>query len=182
MPRVKELLRAGEPRGRIADTLILNAEQRRMRHGFVFGEKGTCVEFDFAEPVVLRTDDRLLLDDDRVVEIVAQAEPLLEVKADVPALARLAWMLGDRHVPVEILPNRIRLRRDPALEPLLTAAGGKLVAIEAPFEPEGGAYSASAHAGHDHHHHHDHGDHDHGDHDHARSGENDHAHRHDHAR
>jgi len=175
MPRVKKLLRAGERRGRSADTLILNAEQRRMGRGFVFGEKGTCVEFDFTEPVVLRTDDQLLLDDDSVVEIVAQAEPLVEVRADVSVLARLAWMLGDRHVAVEILPNRIRLRRDPALEPLLTAAGGKLMAIEAPFEPEGGAYTASAHAGHDHHHRHDHDDHDH-----AHGGDHSHAHRHDH--
>jgi urease accessory protein len=138
MPRVKELLPGREPRGEIADTLILNAEQRRMQRGFVFGGKGTCVEFDFAEPVVLRTDDVLLLDDGSVVEVVAQAEALIEVRADVAVLARLAWMLGDRHVPVEILPNRIRLRRDPALEPLLTAAGGRVAMIEAPFEPEGG--------------------------------------------
>ncbi|MGB8485087.1 MAG: urease accessory protein UreE, partial [Xanthobacteraceae bacterium] len=120
---MKELLPGREPRGEIADTLILNAEQRRMQRGFVFGGKGTCVEFDFAEPVVLRTDDVLLLDDGSVVEVVAQAEALIEVRADVAVLARLAWMLGDRHVPVEVLPNRIRLRRDLALEPLLTAAG-----------------------------------------------------------
>jgi urease accessory protein len=176
MPRVKELLPGREPRGEIADTLILNAEQRRMQRGFVFGGKGTCVEFDFAEPVVLRTDDVLLLDDGSVVEVVAQAEALIEVRADVAVLARLAWMLGDRHVPVEILPNRIRLRRDPALEPLLTAAGGKVAMIAAPFEPEGGAYAASAHAAADHHHH------DHGDHDHAHDGDHGHAHRHDRAR
>jgi len=176
MPRVIKVLLAREPRGPHADTLLLNAEQRRMQRGFVFGERGTCVEFDFAEPVVLRTDDVLLLDNDCVVEIVAQAEPLMEVRADFSVLARLAWMLGDRHVPVEILPNRIRLRRDLALEPLLAAAGGKVVKIEAPFEPEGGAYAASAHsAGHDHHH-------DHGDHHHAHSGDHAHAHRHDRAR
>jgi urease accessory protein len=173
MPRVTKLLPAHEPRGGSTDTLILNAEQRRMQRGFVFGENGTCVEFDFAEPVVLRTDDVLLLDDGSRVEIVAQAEPLIEVRAEFSVLARLAWMLGDRHVPVEILPNRIRLRRDPALETLLTAAGGKVAMIEAPFEPEGGAYAASAPAGHDHHHH-DHGDHHHGDHG--------HPHRHDQAR
>jgi urease accessory protein len=173
MPRVTKLLPAHEPRGGSTDTLILNAEQRRMQRGFVFGENGTCVEFDFAEPVVLRTDDVLLLDDGSRVEIVAQAEPLIEVRAEFSVLARLAWMLGDRHVPVEILPNRIRLRRDPALETLLTAAGCKVAMIEAPFEPEGGAYAVSAPAGHDHHHH-DHGDHHHGDHG--------HPHRHDQAR
>jgi urease accessory protein len=173
MPRVKKLLPAHEPRGASADTLILNAEQRRMQRGFVFGEKGTCVEFDFAEPVVLRTDDVLLLDNDSRVEVVAQAEPLMEAKAEFSVLARLAWMLGDRHVPVEILPNRIRLRRDPALEALLTGAGGKVAMIEAPFEPEGGAYAASAPAAGHHH------PHEHGDHHHAHHGDHGHPHRHD---
>jgi urease accessory protein len=157
------MLNAGEARDRRVDTLILNAEQRRMQRGFVFGAKGTCVELDFADPVVLRTDDALLLDDGSSVEVVAEAEPLLEVRADFPLLARLAWMLGDRHVAVEILPARIRLRRDPALEALLTRAGGKVVAVEAPFEPEGGAYSASGDDAAPHHHHgHEHHAHDHG--------------------
>ncbi len=159
MPRVIRLLDAHEPRRRSVDTLLLNAEQRRLQRGFVFGGKGTCVEFDFADPVVLRTDDALLLDDGTTVEIVAQAEPLLEVRAGLTVLARLAWMLGDRHVPIEILPNRIRLRRDPALEPLLTAFGGKVSRIDAPFEPEGGAYAAANDTDH-HHHGHTHG-HDH---------------------
>ena len=179
MPRAIKVLSPHEPRGDRIDTLILSAEQRRLQHGFVFGEKGTCVEFDFAEPAQLRTDDVLLLEDGSVVEIVAQAEPLTEVRAELATLARLAWMLGDRHVPVQILPNRIRLRRDQALEPLLSAAGGKVTAIEAPFEPEGGAYAPSAHDhdhGHDHDHHahghdhhagHDHHDHGHHDRDHA---------------
>jgi urease accessory protein len=165
MPRAVRLLNAGAPRDRRVDTLILNAEQRRMQRGFVFGAKGTCVELDFADPVVLRTDDVLLLDDGSSVEVVAEPEPLLEVRAVFPVLVRLAWMLGDRHVAVEILPTRIRLRRDPALEALLTRAGGKVVAVEAPFEPEGGAYAASADSAGPHHHHgHEHHDpvHDHG--------------------
>jgi urease accessory protein len=94
---------------------------------------------------------------------VAAPEPLIEVRAvDVAVLARLAWHLGDRHVPVQILPNRIRAQHDPAIETLLKSLGAKVTMIDAPFEPEGGAY-ASAH-GHDHHH--DDHDHDH-DHDHG---------------
>jgi urease accessory protein len=163
MPRAIRALAPGEPRERCIDTLILTAEQRRMQHGFVFGAKGVCVELDFADPVVLRTDDALLLDDGTVVEIVAEAEPLLEVRADFPILLRIAWMLGDRHVPVEVRPGRVRLRRDPALEPLLIATGARVMPIAAPFEPEGGAYALSAeHAGHDHHHGHAH-DHAHAD-------------------
>jgi urease accessory protein len=167
MPRAIRLLAAGERRPDIVDTLLLTAEQRRMQRGFVFGGKGTCVELDLPEPMTLRTDDALLLDDGNAVEVVAEVEPLLEVRAEFPVLTRLAWMLGDRHIPVEILPNRLRLRRDPALETLLTSAGGKVRAIDAPFSPEGGAYAIGDaehddhehhhEHGHDHHHHHDHG-------------------------
>ena len=166
MPRAIRVLAAGEPRPTIVDTLLLTAQQRRMQRGFVFGGKGTCVELDFPEVLTLRTDDALLLDDGSAVEVVADVEPLLEVRAEFPVLTRLAWMLGDRHVPVEIMPNRLRLRRDPALETLLASAGGKVRTIEAPFSPEGGAYAIDG-AVHDHdERHHDHG-HDHHHHDHA---------------
>ena len=125
------------------DTLILPYAQRQAQKGFLFGVKGTCVELDLAEPVRLRTDDALVLDDGRLVEVVAEPEPLIEVRAaDLPALARLAWHLGDRHVPVQVLERRLRLKRDPAIETLLQSLGAKVVAIEAPFEPEGGAYAA----------------------------------------
>jgi urease accessory protein len=88
---------------------------------------------------------------------------LIEARAgDVAGLSRLAWYLGDRHVPVQVLPNRIRARRDAVIEALLASLGAKVMLIEAPFEPEGGAYAA-AH-GHDHHHdhYHDHAQDDHG--------------------
>ncbi len=160
MPRAIRVLAPGEARPAVIDTLLLTAEQRRAQRGVVFGGKGTCVEFDFPEPLTLRTDDALLLDDGHAVEVVAEVEPLFEVRADFPVLVRLAWMLGDRHVAVEILPNRLRLRRDPALETLLTSAGGKVREIDAPFSPEGGAYAIGS-GEHDHHeHHHAHG-HDH---------------------
>src|SRR6185295_18685553 len=99
--------------------------------------KGTCVELDFAEPVRLRTDDAPLLDDGELVEIVAEPEPLIEARAaDLPSLARLAWHLGDRHVPVQILERRLRLKRDPAIEALLESLGAKVATLDAPFAPE----------------------------------------------
>jgi len=180
MPRATRVLRAAERRDTSAvDTLILPHAQRQAQKGFLFGVKGTCVELDFAEPVRLRTDDALVLDDGGLVEIVAEPEPLIEARAaDLPALARLAWHLGDRHVPVQVLERRLRLKSDPAIETLLQSLGAKVVAIDAPFEPEGGAYDAAVgDHGHDHHHH-DHG-HDHHDHGHAHG--HDHGHDHDHA-
>jgi urease accessory protein len=182
MPRATRVLRAAERQDTaVVDTLILSYAQRQAQKGFLFGIKGTCIELDFAEPVRLRTDDALVLDDGGVVEIVAEPEPLIEVRAaDLAALARLAWHLGDRHVPIQVLERRLRMRQDPAVEALLESLGVKVVAIEAPFEPEGGAYAAAA-GDHDHHHH-DHGhahDHHHG-HDHHHHDHDDHHHGHDH--
>jgi urease accessory protein len=178
MPRATRVVPAAERKDApVLDTLILPHAQRQAQKGFLFGVKGTCVELDFAEPVRLRTDDALVLDDGGVVEVVAEPEPLVEVRAaDLPSLARLAWHLGDRHVAVQIFERKLRLKRDPAIEAMLASLGAKVAAIEAPFEPEGGAYEAAAgghHHDHGHDHHHDHG-HEH--HDHAHGHDHNHVH------
>src|SRR5689334_17167116 len=163
MARVVKIVAAGAAAGKdaVIDTVILTPEQRRSPRGSVTGVKGTRVDFALAEPVALRMGDLLLLDDGNLIEVVAEPEPLIEARAkNLTALARLAWHLGDRHVPVQLFPNRLRVRRDATIEALLARLGAKTVAIEAPFDPEGGAYVASAH-GH-HHHDHDHDHHDHG--------------------
>jgi urease accessory protein len=177
MPRAVRVLSPAERAGRVvADTVILGYDQRSAQKITVTGVKGGSFLIDLAAPTRLRTDDALLLDDGSVVEVVAAPEPLIEARAaDLAQLARLAWHLGDRHVPAQLFANRIRVRAEVNIEELLKALGAKLAAIQAPFEPEGGAYEA-AHAhghdhghghGHDHSHDHDHGHHHHGhDHDH----------------
>lgn len=162
MPRAIKLVGAHEHRhADCIDTVILTSDQRRASRGEVVGVKGTRIALDLAEPPLMRTDDALLLEDGRQVAVVAAAEPLCEVRtADLAALSRLAWHLGDRHIAVEVLANRLRMRREPAVEALLAALGAAVTIIEAPFEPEGGAYAVP----HDHdaygqahdHHHHDH--------------------------
>ncbi len=162
MPRATRVLAAAEPRDRpLVDTVILDYAQRGAQKLSIIGVKGGAVEIDLPAPRRLRTDDLLLLEDGALVEVVAAPEPLIEARAaNVSSLARLAWHLGDRHVPVQLLPNRIRARRDGAIEALLVSLGAKVALIEAPFEPEGGAYDLSHGHGHAHHaHDHDHHDH-----------------------
>ena len=173
MPRAQRILAHDEPRGEIADTLLLAFDDRRRQQGFVFGGKGTCVEFDFPAPPCLHTDDLLVLDDGRLVEVVADSEPLMEVRAqDFAAVARLLLALGNGHAPVQVLANRIRVQKRPHTEALIADHGLKATEVTAPFEPDHGAHGHD-HGHHDHHHHgHDHGHahgvhpHDHG-HDHA---------------
>jgi urease accessory protein len=173
MPRAIRLLQAGEPYTKVHDTLILTSEQRRGQRASVVSVRGVAIDLDFPESVALRTDDVLALDNGGFVDVVAAAEPLIEVRGEHAALARISWALGDRHVPVQFLPNRLRLRNDPALVPLIAAIGGKVAAIEAPFEPEGGAYAVHVHD------HHDHGGHGHAHHDHDHDHDHGHAHKRD---
>ena len=91
---------------------------------------------------MLRDDDRLLLDDGRLVLVRAAPESVLDIHAsDAPALARIAWHLGNRHTPTQILPGALRIRADHVLLHLLTDhLGATVTATTAPVDPEGGAY------------------------------------------
>jgi len=176
MPRTQKVVRPGETKGDIVDTVLLKYEDRIKQQGFVFGGKGTCVEFDFPAPPLLRTDDLLLLDDGRLIEVVAEVEPVLEVREkDFAKGARLVLALGNRHVPVQILANRLRVPDMPEVAHLLKERGFKAQTVTAPFEPDDGDTPAHEHA-----HHHGHG-HDHGhEHHHGHDHHHDHHHAHDH--
>jgi urease accessory protein len=157
------------------DSVILGGDQRRLQTAHLTGVNGTLIGVMLPEPVMLRMGDALELDDGSLVDVVIEPEALVEIRGnDLTHLARLAWHLGDRHAPVQVLNNRLRMRRDAALEAMLGQLGARLTAIDAPFDPEGGAYAAqAAHDHHDHGHaHHGHGHH----HDHAHG----HVHHHDH--
>jgi len=165
---MRRLVRVVEAcRGTPLDSVILGADQRRVQTGHLTGVNGTVIGVMLPEPVLLRNGDGLELDDGSIVDVVIEPEPLVEVRGnDLTHLARLAWHLGDRHVPVQVLSNRLRTRRDGALETLLQNLGARLTVIEAPFDPEGGAYAsrpAHGHHAHDHDHDHHH-DHHHGHH------------------
>jgi urease accessory protein len=174
MRRVVRVIAAGgnDSAPRI-DSIIVSGDQRRLQTAHLTGVNGTVIGVMLPEPVLLRMGDALELDDGSLVDVVVEPEALIEVRGnDLTHLARLAWHLGDRHVPVQVLSNRLRMRRDAALEAMLGQLGARLTAIDAPFDPEGGAYAAQAahahhghdHHGHDHHehgHHHDHAHHDH---------------------
>jgi len=167
----------------IADTVVLDYEERRRRRGVLKAIGGAEFLVDLAEPPILGPGDGYVLDDGSFIEIVAAPEELLEVRGKDPLhTTRLAYHLGNRHLECEISARHIRIRRDHVIADMLKGLGAKVVEVEAPFHPEGGAYNhgAHAHAGHDHGHH-DHGHHDHGHHDHDHHApDHDHHHGHKH--
>ncbi|MBV9560680.1 MAG: urease accessory protein UreE [Bradyrhizobium sp.] len=160
-----------------ADTVVLDFNDRHRRRMAMTGTRGLEFLLDLENAIALRGGDALVLEDGRLVEVVAAPEPLLEIRgADPHHLIRVAWHLGNRHLPTQIVPKGLRIRRDHVIEAMVKGLGARAIEIEAPFDPEGGAYAggghghahaAHAHTGHDHVQHHDHRhDHDHHDHDH----------------
>lgn len=128
----------GEP----ADTVVLDFDDRHRRRVSMAGVQGLSFLLDLPEAVALRGGDALVLDDGRLVEVLAAPEALVEVRGTGPGdLVRLAWHIGNRHVPAQITPHAIRIRGDHVLEEMLRGLGARVVAIEAPFDPEGGAYA-----------------------------------------
>jgi urease accessory protein len=112
-------------------------------------ESGEEVGLFLDRGTVLRGGDKLTGHDGRVVEVIALAEPLMEVACDdALLLARAAYHLGNRHVAVQIEPGRLRFAADHVLGEMVAGLGFAVTQIVAPFEPEGGAYGS--HGGHSH--------------------------------
>jgi urease accessory protein len=135
------------------DTVSLDAHERHRRRVVLRGERGTKFLLDLPKATALHDGDGLVLDDGAMVRIVGRPEPLIDIAAaDAHELARLAWHIGNRHIDVEIVGDRLRIRRDHVIEAMLRGLGATLSPVEAPFNPEHGAYD---HHGHDHSHGHD---------------------------
>jgi urease accessory protein len=145
--RAQRVLRVGTWRAADAiDRVMLDADERYRRRTVLTGESRFKFLLDLAEVTPLHDGDGLLLDDGTIVAVAAKPEPLVEITAaadagdSAAALSRLAWHLGNRHIEVEIAGDRLRMRRDHVLEEMLSGLGAVLTPIEAPFEPERGAY------------------------------------------
>jgi len=134
----------------VHDRLQLPFDKRqktRQRATLVSGEE---VAIELPRGLVMRGGDWVVASDGRVIEVVASPERVLHVECDTPeALARAAYHLGNRHVPVQVGAGWLRIAEDHVLARMLEALGARYSLLAAPFEPEAGAYGAG-------HHHHDH--------------------------
>ena len=155
MKRALEVARAGSwPAAERTDTVTLLFDDRYRRRLRMLGDGGLDFLLDLAEPVVLRGGDGLRLEEGGYVEVKAAKEDLVEIRGrDPAAFARLAWHLGNRHLPAEIDADRILIRDDHVIVDMLKGLGAQVRAVKAPFDPEGGAYGQQ---NHDHSHPHGH--------------------------
>ncbi len=138
------LVEAFAPHNAVAsERLVLPFDTRcksRLRTALASGEE--CGLF-LERGNVLRGGDKLMANDGRIVEVVAAPEPLMEaVSGDPLLITKAAYHLGNRHVAVQLMPGRLRFCADYVLGDMVRGLGLKLVEIEAPFEPESGAYGS----------------------------------------
>lgn len=175
---------------RRAATVTLDWDVRQKSRFDAESSEGRRVGVFLPRGTVVRGGDVLVTQDGSLLRVVAAPQPVLRITACTdhhhghdhdPAfdLMRAAYHLGNRHVPIELRPDHLKIEPDHVLADMLRAMHLNVAEVREPFEPEGGAYAAGhgGHAGHSHGHGHAH-DHDHHSHDHGHG--HHHAHGHDH--
>src|ERR1700761_5924235 len=144
MLRATQVLKAGSWQAAPLDRVTLSYDERHRRRLRFLAEAGTEFLLDLPRTTVLRGGDGLQLEDGRIILVAAGAEPLLEVRAgDAEQLARLAWHIGNRHLPAQITTARILIREDSVIEDMLKGLGAAVRHVDEAFTPEPGAYDNS---------------------------------------
>ncbi|MEA2879055.1 MAG: urease accessory protein [Hyphomicrobiales bacterium] len=122
---------------RRVDRVVLEADDRLRRRIVLTTEKGMSLLLDFAQPMMLRDGDGLVLDDGSVVLVAGKAEELVHVTVKAPLdFVRLAWHIGNRHTDIQFTDKSFRIRRDHVLEDMLRGLGASVTPLDAPFDPE----------------------------------------------
>jgi urease accessory protein len=144
------------PKEKAAGTLTLDFDARHRRRIRLTADQGEDVLLDLPKAIAMADGDGLQLEDGRWLKVQAAAELIVEVRhKDPDQLVRLAWHLGNRHLPMEIRDHVLCIRPDHVIEDMLHGFGAELVKVQAPFQPEGGAYGGQDHEHGDGGHHHE---------------------------
>ena len=120
------------------DTVTLDYEGRFLRRKKLISDKGESFLVELPGTRSLNPNDGFVLDDGRIISINPAIEPLTRIKH--LNLTRIAWHIGNRHVPCQIDSPYLLIRKDHVLEDMLKKLGADLSTVDAPFIPEGGAY------------------------------------------
>lgn len=123
-------------------TVTLAAADRHRRRVALSDDDGAGFLLDLPRAVQMKDGDGLELDGGGVIRVVAAAEEVIDISCRTETeLARIAWHIGNRHVPVQFLPNRaMRVGMDHVLLSMLEGQGVQVWRRRAPFQPEPGAY------------------------------------------
>ena len=148
-----------------APTLELDWDVRQKSRFGATDSQARALAVFLPRGTVARGGDVLVAEDGSLIRVVDRPQPVLVVRHCIEHgspfdLTRAAYHLGNRHVPIELTPEHLQIEPDHVLADMLRAMHLTVVELQAPFEPEGGAYAAHGHGHHPAHHDHGHG-HDH---------------------
>jgi urease accessory protein len=138
--------RGGWPEDRLVDTVTLAYLDRHRRRIRLVADSGATFLLDLPRATHLAEGDGLELNTGGYLRVGAAAEPVLEIAAaDRASLLRIAWHLGNRHLPLQVVGDRLRIQADHVIAEMVSGLGGRITALEAPFDPEFGAYAGAPH-------------------------------------
>jgi len=155
MRRAVEAVAKGKwPEAEAVGAVTLDYDARHRRRIRIDSVADGPVLLDLPQAIAMREGDGLRIETGGWIAVHAAQEELVEVRAaSAHELHRLAWHLGNRHCPAEILPHCLYIRPDHVIEAMLAGRGAVLKPVRRAFDPEGGAYAE----GHGHSHGHGHG-------------------------
>ena len=134
------------PEAAAVDSVTLAFLDRHRRRIRLVADSGTPFLLDLPRAQHLTEGDGLEFDNGSYIRVRAAAEPVVEIAADSPAdLLRIAWHLGNRHLPLQVAEGRLRIRADRVIAEMVEGLGGHITWCELPFDPEIGAYAGAAH-------------------------------------
>jgi urease accessory protein len=132
------------PEEAAADRVSLPFLDRHRRRIRLVAASGTPFLLDLPRAHHLTDGDGLELDDGGYLRVCAAAEPVIEIEADSDNdLLRIAWHVGNRHLPLQVAGGRLRLRADHVIAAMVEGLGGRVTWRDAPFDPEIGAYAGA---------------------------------------
>jgi urease accessory protein len=147
MRRAIAVHRRGEwPEGAAIDGLTLAYLDRHRRRIRLVADSGEAFLLDLPRAHHLAEGDGLELDGGGFLRVRAAPEAVFEIEAaNRVDLLRIAWHLGNRHLPLQVAGERLRIRADHVIAEMVTGLGGRITRLEAPFDPEIGAYAGAGH-------------------------------------
>ena len=135
-------LRGRWPESGMVDTVTLAYLDRHRRRIRLVSDSGAAFLLDLPRAQHFAEGDGLELDTGGYLRVCAAAEPVLEIEApDRANLLRIAWHLGNRHLPLQVVGDRLRIRADHVIAEMVSGLGGRITRLEATFDPESGAYA-----------------------------------------
>jgi len=130
----------------MVDAVTLAYADRHRRRIRLVADSGVAFLLDLSRAKHFADGDGLELDTGGYVRVCAAPEPVLEIEAiDRASLLRIAWHLGNRHLPVQIAGDRLHIREDHVIAEMVSGLGGRITRIQAAFDPEFGAYAGAPH-------------------------------------